>query len=121
MIIIVYNLTQHMCTAEQKADGIVDVEDKKYIQELETFTKMPTKEEIRKRAVLLSEYAVKIGAKKVMIGGAFYLMTVLVEELKKRDIAPYFAFTTRKSIDITTSDGSVQKRSIFVYLGLIEA
>lgn len=117
----IYNFTQHLSTKEQIKDGIIDVKNKKYICKLETFDFLPSKEEIKHRAILLSEYALEIGAKEVMIGGAFYLMPFLVKELNKRKIVPYYAFTKRESTDIISSDGSIRKESIFVYKGLIRA
>ena len=117
---MIYNLTQHDVTEDQKAENIIDVEDKEYVRNLLTFDDLPDDEIINNRAVLLAEYADKINAKEVMIGGALYLMPPLIKELRKKGIIPYYSFSKRISFD-EHINGSVIKRTCFRHVGLIEA
>jgi len=91
----ILNLTQHMITREQENKGVFEpeLEDKNKIKELLTFNDIPSKQEINKRAKELTKIAKKYDdVKKVMIGGALFLMSFLERELKNNNIVPLYAF-----------------------------
>ena len=69
----IINLTQHVCSAEQAAAGVVEPADKGAVQTALTFVGMPTKVMISERANALAEIATKSGCKKAMIGGPLIL------------------------------------------------
>lgn len=117
---MIFNFTQHKTSLDQIKDGIVDVENHEYIQQLLTFDELPTKEEIQKRACLLADYAQKINAEKVMIGGAFYLITRLAKEMNKRGISVCYSFSKRQSVDDVQEDGSVIKRTLYKHEAVID-
>ena len=115
----IYNLTQHEVSERQRQFQIVEIEDKEYIKSLLTFDHKPSQNEIECRAKGIAEYAEEIGARKVLIGGAPYLMSSLIEKLEEKGIIPYYAYSERKSVDEVLDDGRVVKHSIFDMTGLI--
>lgn len=60
-------------------------------------------------------------ADAAMIGGAPYLMGPLEAALKDRGIAPLYAFSERRSIEVKNEAGEVTKTAVFVHLGFVEA
>lgn len=119
-MIDILNLTQHPATEEQISAGVVEPENKKAIQDLLTFTGIPTREEIVDRAKKLAEIAHEFGASKTMIGGVPYLMGPLEKELRFAGIIPVYAYSDRVSIE-EIIDGKVVKKSIFKHLGFVES
>lgn len=117
---MIYNLTQHLSTPEQKEDGICDVDNHDYVCKLLTFEELPSQYDIQTRARRLAEYASDINAKEVLIGGAFYLMPYLVKELTARHIYPYYSFSKRTSSE-EVCHGVVVKRSAYKHIGLVDA
>ena len=137
------NLTQHALTKEQYTynnEELTVVTYKAYTKEVQndiveflTFNKIPTKEEILKRADLLAIIAgntirqaedlseIPATRKYALIGGAPYLMGPLEKALKEKGIQPLYAFSKRISIETTQPDGSVIKTAKFVHEGYIEA
>lgn len=136
------NLTQHALTSEQYTynnEELTVVTYKPYaevqndIVEFLTFNKIPTKEEILKRADLLAIIAsntirqaedlseIPATRKYALIGGAPYLMGPLEKALKEQGIQPLYAFSKRVSVETTQPDGSVIKTAKFVHEGYIEA
>lgn len=136
------NLTQHALTKEQyiyNNEELTVVTYKPYaevqndIVEFLTFNKIPTKEEILKRADLLAIIAsntirqaedlseIPATRKYALIGGAPYLMGPLEKALKEKGIQPLYAFSKRVSVETTQPDGSVLKTAKFVHEGYIEA
>ena len=116
----IINLTQHTATADQVAEGVVELPEEfaKAVRELLTFNELPTREVLVVRANLIAEVAEFLGHKQAMIGGAPYLMPLLEEALKLRGVQPMYAFSTRKSIEETIG-GEVIKRTVFAHLGFV--
>lgn len=117
---MIYNFTQHETIPYQKKFNIVDVPNQEYLKSLLTFDVLPDSDELEKRAVLIADYATEIGAKQIMIGGALYLMPYLIDELNKRNIISYFAFSKRVNKEIIVNDETVIKKSKFLMEGLIK-
>lgn len=116
----IINLTQHIGTAEQAADGVFEPQNKVTVQQLLTFETIPEREEIRARAEALAEIAEGEGATSAMIGGAPYLMGALECALKRRSIQPLYAFSVRESVEETLPTGEVIKKNVFRHLGFVE-
>lgn len=115
---MILNLTQHPGTPEQ---GVVEPADKKAVQELLTFSALPTSAEIRERAEKLAAIAVAAGAESAMIGGAPYLMGPLESALKAAGVRPLYAYSVRQSVEKTDGDGNVVKVNVFKHIGFVEA
>lgn len=117
----ILNLTQHLATPEQIAQGVIEPEDKAEVQHHLTFDCIPDKDVIIFKATMLSGIARKSGAKKAMIGGAPYLMSTLEAFLKADGITPVYAYSERKSQEQHMPDGTVRKVNVFEHIGFIEA
>lgn len=117
----IINLTQHNATPEQVAQGVVEPENKKEVQDLITFKNIPRKRDIAIRAMSLTNIALTEGATSVMIGGAPYLMGVLERTLLENGIQPLYSFSERRSIETHQPDGSVTKTNVFVHAGWVPA
>lgn len=115
----ILNLTQHPATPEQIAEGVIEPDDKKVVQELLTFVGMPTWDDIVNRAEQLATLAKKFGADAAMIGGAPYLMEPLHTALYHEAIQPVYAFSERRSQEEVQPDGSVKKTNVFVHVGFV--
>ena len=120
---LVLNLTQHPATPEQKAQGVEDLEgaDLESLRHALTMTEPPDLETIEVRA----EWVAALAASEpwpdaAMIGGAPWLMSSLEKALRKRGIRPVYAFSKRESIEETTRDGCVVKKSVFRHVKLID-
>ena len=128
----IINLTQHIASAEQVAGGVVELpaEQREALINALTFESIPDAEEIRDRAHDIAELACFNGLggddgddpfpSHAMIGGAFWLMAPLAEELKARNIQPVFAFSLRESSEIAMPDGSVRKTMTFRHVGFVD-
>lgn len=124
----IVNLTQHASTLDQKRDGVFDLtnaEELKELRRLITFDNLPTKEEIDARALDIATLAARAlkdcdGEKAAMIGGAPYLMSYLEFYLRRLGITVVYAFSKRISVDREV-DGRIEKYSVFVHEGFIEA
>ena len=114
------NLTQHQATAEQVAQGVIelDAEDAAILRQWLTFDKLPTDTEIIARAIFIADLALSYGVKQVMIGGAPFLMPALDSALRSEGILPRYAFSTRVSSE-TVIDGVVTKTNVFKHIGFI--
>lgn len=117
---MIYNFTQHKTTIDQLEDGICDVDNHAFVQELLTFDDIPSVEELQERSVKLAEYAKSLNAEKVMIGGAFYLITRLAKEMNKRGIKVCYSFSKRHSVDEIQPDGSVVKKVLFKHVAVVD-
>jgi len=121
----IINLTQHAPTKEQKETGVIEPtgEDKEVIREYLTFNNLPSQKNIKMRAKALSDIAFKYhlekGIRKVLIGGAPYLMGALERSLLAKGLTPVYAFSKRVSKEITLPDGSVEKKMLFKHEGFI--
>lgn len=116
----ILNLTQHVATPEQVAQGVFEPADKTAVQALLTFNTLPTGEEISKRAFDLAELAHKAGAEAAMIGGAPYLMSWLETALRHSGVTPLYSFTQRESEEQAQPDGTVRKVAVFRHVGFVE-
>ena len=128
----IINLTQHIASAEQVAGGVVELpaEQREALIDALTFESIPDAGEIRARAHDIAELASFNGLggddgddpfpSHAMIGGAFWLMAPLAEELKARNIQPVFAFSLRESSEIAMPDGSVRKTMTFRHVGFVD-
>jgi hypothetical protein len=122
----ILNITQHPATAEQIEQGVRcphwDSVGSKKIKDLLTFSSLPTREEISKRAEGLAEIAdffrASVGLDAAMIGGAPYLMSALEHALRQRGIIPVYAFSERESVE-SVIDGKTVKTSIFAHKGFV--
>lgn len=120
----ILNLTRHNPTPEQIAEGVIELfpEYKKTVVELLTFSSLPTQEEITRRADKIAQVAIELGATKVMIGGAPYLMCQLENALKERGIEPFYSFTGSVVVETANPEtGEVTKTSVFKHLGFVPA
>ena len=121
----IINLTQHAASADQIAVGVVDLTgpERETLLNALDFLTMPSSEEIKGRAKVIADLAALSSGQtgSAMIGGAFWLMAPLVEELKARNIQPVFAFSLRESSEIAMPDGSVRKTLVFRHVGWIPA
>jgi len=117
----ILNLTQHPATREQKQAGVQDLEGEEleWLKWLLTFESLPTMREVWARAYNLADLAERKGARKVMIGGAPYLIYPLIITLRARGIQPLFAFSKREVEEEPQEDGSVRKIVVFRHLGFV--
>ena len=130
---MIINLTQHAASPEQITQGVTDLqgEQRNALVHLLTFSELPDVQEILDRASDIAELACYNGLgdpdgdspmpHQAMIGGAFWLMAPLAEELKARNIQPVFAFSLRESSEIAMPDGSVRKTLVFRHVGFVDA
>jgi hypothetical protein len=130
---MILNLTQHVVTAEQKAQLVVEPRmTKDKIRELLTFEEIPSKEEIESRAEKLARIAVseanhyagetdnEIWITRVMLGGAPFFMGALEKAIRECGFTPVYAFSKRESEEIPQPDGSVKKIQVFRHIGFVE-
>lgn len=130
---MIINVTQHSATAEQLAQGVVDLpeEVRECLSAALTFAGLPDAGEIEARAAIIAELAVQNGLggddgddptpASAMIGGAPYLMAPLERALRAVGIEPIYAFSTRASVEQHQPDGSVRKVMVFRHAGFVAA
>lgn len=118
---IIGNLTQHVASKEQIAEGVVEPSNKQLVKKILTFNALPYVLEIHDKAKNLVEIAKSEGWKAVMIGGAPYLMYDLEVCLRAENITPLYAFSKREVIEVIHPDGGVEKKSTFIHDGFITA
>ena len=118
----ILNLTQHLATPEQVAQGVVDLseQDRKALVSAITFEELPDVAIIENRAKKVCDIAVKYGIKNVMIGGAPFFMSTLEKALKSDNMVPVYAFSKRIVVEKQQSDGTVIKTAIFKHEGFIK-
>jgi hypothetical protein len=121
----IVNLTQHVATPEQIAQGVVelDPEDRAECARLLTFDELPTAEDLWVRADQLVELVkcspVSEPGCWVMIGGAPFFMESLATALRREGYCPVYAFSRRESVEQVQADGSVRKVAVFRHLGFV--
>jgi len=113
---MILNLTQHPASPEQRKSGVVEPSGKSEIKNLLTFEEPPSKNEMRTRAIKLTNMAHNQNAPKVMIGGAPFFMSSLEKTLKEKGIEPIYAFTKRV---VQENPETGEKKSIFKHEGFI--
>lgn len=123
----ILNLTQHVATAEQVADGVFEPsqEMKNEIRKLLTFDShvISTPSIISRNAKNLANLVAKEYNPRdtaVMIGGAPFFMAPLANELMAVGYTVLYSFTDRVSVDVTNPDGTVTKTSTFKHLGFVQ-
>ena len=116
----ILNLTQHCATPEQAAAGVVDLpaNAKAIVSALLTFDKIPTAVEILERANEIAATAEDYDYKAVMIGGAPWFMSAVENALALREIAAYYAFSVRESVEKVIG-GKVVKTNVFRHAGFV--
>lgn len=87
--------------------------EKEKVLSLLTFDAIPTKKEIRERAISLAIIAKESGADEAVINGTPYLMSSLEIELKRVGVTPVYSICTRKLVDINP-DGFYTYRHNFL-------
>jgi len=119
----ILNLTQHKANAAQKHAGVFEPANKAIVEELLTFTTIPSKEDLHRRAKALANVVSKFENHRgsVMIGGAPYLMPYLEDALSEVGCRAVYAFSLRESVEETLEDGTTIKKSVFTHLGFVEA
>lgn len=119
----ILNLTQHVGTPEQAADGLVDLgsADIGMLRALLTFDDPPSSSEIIARAEAIADIAVNHGYQAAMIGGALWLMSALEMSLKLRGIKPVYSFSRRVVVEEAGQNGEVVKTTKFKHERFIHA
>ena len=127
----ILNLTQHAASAEQAAQGVVDLPAalRKELSELLTFEELPTPEALRERASCIVELVKKTPFGEVdkegipttyfkaMIGGAPFFMPVLATALEVTFACePVYAFSKRDSVE---DPATGVKTSVFKHIGFV--
>ena|GEM_PF-804788 len=115
------NLTQHVATPQQIADGVVEPSDetKQRIKALLTFEEIPKCDEVERRANELASIAKASGHANALIGGAPWFMAPLERALVYAGIMPVYSFSQRRSIERIDDAGKVIKSTEFVHIGFI--
>ena len=113
----ILNLTQHRSSPSQVEAGVVEPADKAGIKALLTFSECPLQEDLDRAATSLALKAKEGGFSAAMIGGFPALMHPLHNKLEELGIRPYYAFSLRKSSEVTLFDGSIKKISVFIHAG----
>lgn len=131
----ILNLTQHLSTPDQRADGVIDLPEREraYLITLLTFEALPSREEIEARSADIATLASLLAspddrdddtegfAFSAMIGGAPWLMSELENALLDVGIHPIYAFSRRESLDLTQDDGAVVTTHRFRHIGFVPA
>ena len=118
----ILNLTQHIATTEQLAQGVFEPVVKRQVTDRLDFTTLPTQQDITDRAEALARIASGNnyhGVKHAMIGGAPYLMPELEKSLRRVGITPLYSFSERVSEEVHQADGSVVKTNVFKHVGFV--
>ena len=127
---IIFNLTQHVATPEQIAQGVFELlpEDREAVKNLLTFEEVPTCGEVWRRArsicALVDAYMPDEGIEvySAMIGGAPFFMGVLERTLfEECGIAAKYSFSKRVSEEAVGPNGEVVKTSKFQHVGFVDA
>lgn len=118
---MIINLTQHAATVDQVASGVADLDslNKALLSEALTFASVPTLATMQARAKVIASLAVMVGAKKAMIGGAPFFMSVLENTLKAYGVQACYAFSERVSVEKTDEAGNVVKTNVFRHAGFV--
>jgi hypothetical protein len=123
----ILNLTQHLSTEEQKAEGVIDLPLNLRVElnKLLTFATLEDALKAHDRAQEIFDFLDENynweGIDGAMIGGALFLMHSLVLQLYSRNVQALYAFTTREVVTIQNEDGSVTKTAVFKHAGFVPA
>jgi len=123
----ILNLTQHVASPEQLAEGVVELapEYRAKLSRLLTVDDLPTREEIENRCKAIAALVYKHDSNKpptaCMIGGAPWMMGPLVQALRNAGVTHILAaFSKRESVEQAQPDGSVRKVAVFRHAGFVE-
>ena len=114
----IINLTQHLATPSQTANGVVDLdpEARSIVGGLLTFSHEDAiYVNMIRRARQIASYA--MGYRSAMIGGAPAFMSFLEKALEDIRVKPLYSFSERKSVEKIMPDGTVQKTAVFEHVG----
>ena len=118
------NMTQHKPSPDQEKAGVRNFNDEcqQRVRDLLTFDILPTKLEIVARCKELTSIASTFySTKKVMVGGAPWLMEPLCNTLQEGGFEPVFAFSSRVTEEKLQEDGTIRKVQIFRHEGFVPA
>jgi len=115
----ILNLTQHMTTPEQAAQGVYEPCDKVFVQKILTFSGITDRASVRARALILADIALEHGCEYVMIGGAPYLMGPLERSMEEVSVNVLFSFSERVTKETIAEDGSTMNVSQYRHIGFI--
>jgi hypothetical protein len=131
----VVNMTQHAATAEQRADGVVDLPDsmRQALSSYLTFETLPSAGDLHLAAGAIADLFDLFVASELeedfsgdisgwpvpLIGGAPYLMPFLERVFLDRHSPVLYSFSQRESVD-TASPAGTKKVSLFRHAGFIE-
>ena len=120
---MIVNVTQHVATPEQKAQGVHDLpgEVRKELSQLLTFEELPTRESLLTRATQVAQLISPFEGDSVMIGGAPFFMPLLELVLQQEGWKVVYAFSRREAVEDIQPDGSVRKTAMFRHVGFVEA
>ena len=116
----VWNLTKHPMTADQLAEGGINVTAAQAASHLQDFTANPSDGEMASRAKSLMQMAADAGAKAgdgVMLAGAMYFILPLIVAAKNAGFVPTFSFTQRVAVEKPMPDGAVKLEYVFKHEG----
>lgn len=120
---MILNLTQHPATAEQKAQGVIDLSEdhRKQLNALLTFDEIPSDAEMGQRALdILAIAALQWPEiRQVMLGGAPFFMPSLDTTFSISGYECLYAFSRRESVEEVMADGTVRKTAVFRHLGFV--
>ena len=123
---MILNLTQHVATPEQVAQGVVDLpaELRAELSRYLTVDDLPSEAEIAARceaiAGLIYQTEADNAPAAVMIGGAPWMMGPLVRALHTEGVVQCLAaFSSRVSVEHTDAAGAVTKTAIFKHIGFV--
>ena len=88
----IINLTEYEATPEQVEAGVIEPEDKGYVQSLLTFYLPPDRREIEVITDRLASVAIEAGVRYALIDGAPYLIPHLERTLWRWGILPLYSF-----------------------------
>lgn len=117
----IINLTQHLASVEQVAEGVIDagVSERLQLRELLTFKEMPKRGEMLQRAGRIADFIRRSDVdlpRLAMIGGAPWFMPTLEKVLRFRGIVPLYAFSRRMSKEVVVG-GHIRKTTVFQHEG----
>ena len=124
----IINLTKHVATPPQVADGVEDLPEdfRQCLLDILNFEECPDNKELRSRAKrvigLLSDHLRSAEAKRgasVMIGGMPAFDTVLESALKEAGVHVGYSFTKRECKETALPDGGVALLYVFKHEGFI--
>lgn len=113
----IINLTQHLATEEQIAEGVIDLPEqirKELIRWL-TIDELPNSSDLCQRAMEIGFIAKATRCKKAMIGGHNLLMPGVDFILRAHGILPLYAFSKRMVVE-----NGGKKVVTFKHEGLVE-